>query len=87
MIRENWYHSIVEIIHAQKRCTVSEKELISIIITLKQFRTILIGQKWRIYTDHKNLTCKNFNTDRIIRWIIQVKGYGTDIECIKGDKK
>ena len=54
---------------------------------MKEFRTILLVQNLRIYTYHKNLTCKNFNTDRIIRWIIQVKGYGTDIECIKGDKK
>ena len=37
---------------AQKRYTVTEREIISIVETLKQFRTILLGQKLRIYTDH-----------------------------------
>ena len=39
---------------------VMEKELISIVKTLKEFHTILLGQKLKIYTDHKNLTCKKF---------------------------
>ena len=54
--------------YAQQRYTVTERELPSIVETLKYFRTILIGQKLRIYTDHKNLTCKNVNTDIVLRW-------------------
>ena len=34
----------------------------------KKIRTILLGKKVRIYTDHKNLTCKNFKTDKVLRW-------------------
>ena len=40
---------------AQKRCTVTEKDTLSIIKTLKLFRTILLGQILRIYTDIKTL--------------------------------
>ena len=54
--------------------------------TLKYFRTILIGQKLRIYTDHKNLTCKNFNIYRVLIWILILEKNGPDIEYIKGDK-
>ena len=38
--------------------TVTEREILITIETLKEFRTILLGQRLIIYTDHKNLTCK-----------------------------
>ena len=42
---------------AQQQYTITDRELLSIVKTLKGFRTILLGHKLRIYTDHKNLTC------------------------------
>ena len=42
----------IKITDAQKRYMVTEKELIIIVETLKEFRTILIGQKLRVYTNH-----------------------------------
>ena len=72
---------------AQQRCTVTEKELLSIFETLKDFRTILLGQKLIIYTDHNNLTCENFNNDGVLRWRLILKEYGTDIKYINNDKK
>ena len=47
---------------------------------------ILLGQKFRIYTDHKNLTCKHFNTDRVLRWRLILEECGPYIEYTKGDK-
>ena len=54
--------------------------------TLKEFRTVLLGQILRIYTDDKNLTFKCFNTDRVLIWILVLEEYGLDIEYIKGEK-
>ena len=51
----------------QTRYTTTERELLAIVETLKEFRNILLGQKIVIHTDHKNLTYANFNTDRVIR--------------------
>ena len=48
--------------------TVMEKELLSMVKILKELRTILLGKKLKIYTDHGNLTYKNFNTDRVLQW-------------------
>ena len=62
----NFY--IIKLTDAQQRYTVTERKLLSIVETLKEFRTILLGQKLRMYTDHKNLTCKTFNTNRVLRW-------------------
>ena len=53
--------------------TVTEQELLSIVETLEYFRTLLLGHKLRIYTDYRNLTCKNFNTNRVLIWIIMLK--------------
>ena len=39
---------------ANKMYTVTENCLLSIIETLNECRTILLGQRLRIYTDHKN---------------------------------
>ena len=64
---------------AQQRYTVTERELPSIIETLKEFRRILLGHKLRIYTDHKNLTCNFFNTDKLLRWRLMLEEFVTDI--------
>ena len=40
----------------QTRYTVTNKELLSIIESLKEFHTLLLGQKLKIYYYHKNLT-------------------------------
>ena len=54
--------------------------MLSIVETLNEFRTTLLGQRLRIYTNNKNLTCKHFNTDRVLRWRLVLEDYGLYIE-------
>jgi hypothetical protein len=51
---------------AQQNYTATEKELLSLIVTLKEFRNIVLAQQITVFTDHKNLTCANFNTERVM---------------------
>ena len=71
---------------AQQRYTITERELLIIVETLKEFRTVLLGPKLRIYTDHKDIICKILNTDRVLRWRLILEEYRLDIKYIKGEK-
>jgi transposase InsO family protein len=69
---------------AQKRYTTTERELLAIVETLKEYRNILLGQRIRVYTDHKNLTYTNFNTERVMRWRLILEEYGPELIYTQG---
>ena len=69
----------------QTRYTTTERELLSIVETLKEFRNILLGHRIVVYTDHKNLTFKNFNTERVMRWRLILEEFGPELRYIKGE--
>ena len=71
---------------AQQNYTTTEKELLSIVATLKEFRDILLGHHITVYTDHKNLTDNVFNTERVIRWRLIINEFGPELKYIKGEK-
>ena len=71
---------------AQTRYTTTERELLAIVETFKEFRNILLGQQLRVYTDHKNLTFKNFNTERVMRWRLIIEEFNPELIYIKGER-
>lgn len=72
---------------AQKNYTVTDKELLSIVEVLKEYRSILYGHAIRVYTDHKNLTHSNTQTvsQRIMRWRLVIEEFGIELIYIKGE--
>ena len=64
----------------------TDKELLAIFLTLKEYRQMLIGCKIHIYTDHKNLTCRTFSVQRILWWRIFFDEFDTTIHYIEGKK-
>src|SRR5687767_2274320 len=70
---------------AQTRYRTTERELLSIVEVLKEFRNILLGQQIRVYTDQENLTQKKFNLDRVMRWRLYIEEYSPDLQYIKGE--
>ena len=73
-------------ISSQQNYTTTEKELISIVVTLKEFCNILLGHQITVYTDHKNLTHQFFNTERVMRWRLILEEFGPELKYIKGEK-
>ena len=46
----------------------TKRELLNIAETIKEFRTIILGQDFTLYKDHKNITYENFTTETVIHW-------------------
>ena len=65
-----------KLLPAQQRYTVTEQELLSIVSTLRQFKTMLFGYPIIVYTDHRNLTFAVSSSDRVIRWRLFVEQFG-----------
>ena len=69
---------------AQRNYTTTEKELLAIVLCLKEYQKILRGGKLNVYTNHKNLTFNTLSVQRVLRWRLFMDEFDLTLRYIKG---
>ena len=70
---------------AQTQYTTTKCEFLAIVETLKEICNTLLGQQIKVYTNHKNLTYKNFNKECEMDWRLVLEEYNLELIYIKGE--
>lgn len=72
---------------SQTKYTVMEKELLGIMLSLKAYRKLILGNDVTIHTDNKNLLSPKDNYDnKVERWLQICNEYGAKFNFIEGKR-
>ena len=70
---------------AQRSYSTIEKELLSIVETLKEYQTCCFGcRELHIYTDHKNLTFYKLVSQKIMHWRLFIEEFHPTFHYVEG---
>ncbi len=69
---------------AQVNYATIDKELLWVVATLREFRSMLFGANFHIHTDHRNIFNVGDSSERRLRWISYVDDYGPTLHYVEG---
>lgn len=70
--------------NAQTHPAATEQELLLTVKMSKDFKNILSGHEIHVCTDHKNLTCANFNAKCVMHWHSSIEEFSPELHHEKG---
>ncbi len=70
--------------NAQRNYSTVDKELLSIVMTLQEFWSMILGAELHIHTDHKNILHKGDFLQHRLQWISYVDEYGPELHYVEG---
>jgi hypothetical protein len=68
---------------AQMNYATIDKELLCVVATLREFRSMLFGADLHIHTDHRNILNVGNSSERRLRWISYVDEYGPTLHYVE----
>jgi hypothetical protein len=69
---------------SQQNHTTMEKEMLSLVATLKEFRGMFLSANIHVFTDHKNLMLNTLKTQRMLRWHKKMKSFHPYYTTLRG---
>ena len=69
----------------QQRYSTIDKELLSLVELLLEFKYFLAGTNITVHTDHKNLLSVHSQSDRVYRWKLAIQEFHLTYSYIKGE--
>ncbi|KAG3135545.1 hypothetical protein PI126_g18200 [Phytophthora idaei] len=70
---------------AQSLYPANRLELLSIVLILREFRSLLLGQELHLFTDHLNLTYATFHDVHMMRWRLEIEEFGPIFHYVPGE--